>query len=290
MFDKIIFYNLFHSGDVFISKSFVKYIVNNVPAKEYVYVHCWGSKILMDIENLGYFHWPDSDFPLTHGERWKILGNDLYINTWIGVDNSKFLSAYNITLLGFHSLFKEGLKEFCGHELVGEPLDFIPDIDFSKFDVSNIDKFMASNSATKRILIDTCLIMSGQSLNFNFSSIIEKIALKFKDYHFFITNYPKEVNLNNVFYCRDITGIDEDIVECAYFGNFCSTIIGRASGAYNYCVTKYNIIENPKKFITFAYNSIPPVFGIFTFQNCVTSEDFSESNIMNIIESNVGER
>jgi len=56
MYNKIIFHNRVHKGDLFVSKEFVRYIINNVKANNYIYYHKWSNKLLKDIDNLQFVY------------------------------------------------------------------------------------------------------------------------------------------------------------------------------------------------------------------------------------------
>jgi hypothetical protein len=288
MFDKIIFYNCAGFGDVHVARAFVSYVVNNIPANEYYYLHEYINRLLGDIPNLRFNY--NKPIPVEGHSSWQCIDNILYINTWYGACNMKYFKQTGLNIITMYNMFKEGLKQFCNYDLKEDVSNFIPDIDFSKFNIKNIDSFMAKIGDVKKILIVNGKVNSGQAPEFSFNSVVESLASEKKECVFFMSNYPKEINKENVYYCKDIIQANEDvdIVESAYFGNFCSVIVGRGSGVYTYCVNKNNIIISPKKMLCFIHGNSAADQGIFNYfphlrDNCSVINNFSESFIRNTI-------
>src|SRR5574344_1404999 len=87
MFENVYFFNNYHNGDVFYSKEFVKEIKSKI-GKNHYYIHNNDFSILkdMNIEQIKKST-PKNDISVLQIE------NDIYINTWIGQQQSKYLST-----------------------------------------------------------------------------------------------------------------------------------------------------------------------------------------------------
>lgn len=302
MFEKIIFYNGASFGDNCLSRSLVKYVVQNIPSKEYIYHIRYTSKILKDIDGLTFKEFPDNNLIVGESDGWKIIDNILYVNTWCIANNFLYHKKNGCTLTTLYNIFRDGIKFYCNHDIPNNILEFVPDINFLKFEISNVNSFFENRkNLYKNVLIANGKAQAGQSSDFDFDTVVNKLSDILPDYTFFMSNYPKNIYKNNVFYCKDIININEnDIVESSYFGNFCEFIIGRASGVYTYCLNKDNLIINPKQFICFCKSNLWASLGIKKYlsqnvQNNINNfivfrEDEIISIIYNIIVSNQGKK
>jgi hypothetical protein len=268
--DKIIFFELRHYGDLHITRNFVKYMINNNFAKEYTYVLLSDSKYFADFSDfvndsqLKFEKYEENKYPFSIYSPWMKIENTLYINTSCGTNEMFFFNG--TTIQTAHLIFSHYLQKFYSCTLSNDLKLFIPEVDFKKFKINNVDSFMQSHLATKNILIVNGECQSGQANNFDMIELITILACKYREYSFFITNDLNMNNLrglNNVYLCKDIINIDEnDIVETSYFSTFCDVIIGRASGVYSLSVEKTNIITKPKKFICISHTERDKDLGV----------------------------
>lgn len=251
MLDKILFYNFWHFGDIHVSRSLVKFIVNNIPAKEYQYHHYNGPKILQDIPKLNYQL-------LTFSEDFKWKGwwreNEiLYCNTWYNAYQQQEFKGCTIQTL--FNIFKRGLKETINYDLPENPIDYLPEIDNSYYPFKQPFDVLENI-----VLISNCDVLSGQSNNFDFNPIINYIANKFPSLKFVITNKNGNgILLSNVYYFQDIVKVSGcDLNEISLFSKNIPIIVGRNSGPHTFCFTKENLMNKDKVFVCFSHEE----FGI----------------------------
>ncbi len=247
MYNKIVFYNHFHSGDLHVSRNFVKWIINNVDSKEYVYRHNTSKRNLLDIKKLNQID------TLTESEKNGIYlhdKNDLYINTWYASLESKYFKEKKCTLKTLYNYFYNELKHF--NIILDDNIDlYIPSIDFNVYDISKIDKFMNENKDKYKIFIGNANSLSNQSdNNIIIDNIVNKLSRYFKDILFITSNKIEYPNEDNVICIKDLLTmkLDNDLNECAYASTFCDIIIGRFSGPQTFAYNIDNLYRN-KKFI-----------------------------------------
>ena len=75
---KILFYNHYHNGDLFVSKEFIRHIMQQLPNCEFGYYHNNNPKTIRDL--LPYY----GRATQSNDERFILNGDTLTINTWIG--------------------------------------------------------------------------------------------------------------------------------------------------------------------------------------------------------------
>jgi hypothetical protein len=133
---------------------------------------------------------------------------------------------------------------------MGEMFDYIPSIDYSKFDISRITSYMTAYKSKRKIFIGNNDCKSSQSdNNINFDYIIKRLTETYTDILFFVSNQTG-IKKNNLFYIKDLLSrdIENDLNECSYVSTFCDVIIGRYSGPSTFSYVKDNLYKN-KKFI-----------------------------------------
>lgn len=234
----IYFYNNFHNGDVFYSKEFVRDIKNKIGSDHY-YIHLNDFSILKDFD-IKQIRDITPDKTLSVSKKY----DKLYINTWIGQQSSKYLK-YNCSLKSNYLLYSDIYKTL---ELEIEPISFyIPSVDFTK--IININNYFYNK---KSVLICNNDVHSGQSVNFDFDPIIDKISDIFKDVEFIITNNTKIIK-PNVINASHIIGLNyNNLLEISYLSTKTDTIIGRASGPYCFTHIRDNMNNPNKTFIAFS--------------------------------------
>ena len=248
MIKSVVFYNHFHNGDLHVSRQIVRKIAEKLSDKyDFYYTHVNNESILKDIpikysKNLiKNTKAKGADF---------ILDDKLYISTWYGASNFKYLHKYGTSFnCLYHSLddvcqrrFNFSLKEF------GEPESLISKIDFSKCDIQDIDSFLSKHT-NKRVLVCNNLVDSGQAKNFPMYPAINQISKKYPHIDFMITNYEKGSKIsshNNIYYLPELIKIKPDLNEIAYLSTFCNMIIGRYSGPYTFSLIQENLMKDIK--------------------------------------------
>lgn len=244
MYDKIIFHNCAHKGDLFVSKEFVKHVINNVDAKYYLYYHKWSKKLLSDIDKLQFVDYDNNIYK----NNWLVDQNNIYINTWYRACNDLYHNGTTIQTL--YNMFKnEGAK--LNIKFSDDITDYIPKIDYDKFNILNAKKFIDKHTDKKMIIICNNMSLSGQSINYNWDSHIEILSDKFQHILFLVTNRFGKITKQNVIYTSDILQCDDDLNENAFLASHCKMIIGRGSGPYTYCLNK-DILDKNIKMISFS--------------------------------------
>lgn len=287
MLDKIIFYNFWHCGDIHVSRSLVKFVSDNIPAKEYYYYHPNNSKLIKD--NPKVVHIKEN---LPENFKWKgwFKENEiLYCNTWYNAYNQQEFQGCTIQTL--FKIFKRGLKETIDYDLPGEPIDYLPEIKYEYYPIENIIKFLNENNHvnTGKVLISNCDVLSGQFHNFDFNPIIHYLSEKFKDIIFIITNRNgQNVIKDNVYYAGDITKTECDLNEISYLSTFCDILIGRNSGPHTFCFTKENLMNKDKIFVCFSHEE----FGIIGLAKAafICSRNYNRDVIAAFLELIIKER
>jgi hypothetical protein len=280
--EKIIFYNYYNLGDLHVSRSLVRYIVENIPVKEYNYYHRYTPKILQDIPKLKHIGYNFSDDYRYKG--WFFINDRLYCNTWYNAFYEQEFKGCTIQTL--FNIFKRGLKETIDFDLLGEPIDYLPSIDFNYFNLSSITSWLSCDQREK-VLISNCDVLSGQSENFDLNPIINYISDVFPGVVFLITNIMGEkINKQNVYYVQDIIKVDDiDLNEISFLSKFCDIIIGRNSGPHTFCMTKENFHDSLKTFMCFSHEN----FGMYDLSNAkmVCSSEYSMGRVSSVIEQEI---
>lgn len=275
MVNDVYFFNNFHNGDIFYSKEFVIDIKNKIGQNHY-YIHSNDFSILKDT-NIQQIR-----KNLSNKNEISIEKNDkeLYINTWIGQQQSKYLSTANsgCNLNTNYNMFCDIYKQL---NIEINPIEYyIPSVDFEKVQTINIDNFIKSSK--KYILICNNAVWSGQSENFNFDPIIDYISTVYPDLIFIITNNTN-LNKNNIFNFSNIVDIsNNNLLEISYISTKCDVIIGRASGPFCFTHIKENINNSNKNFLGFSYGEAESKW--VSDNNCQAkqywSNNFNEQSIM----------
>jgi hypothetical protein len=237
---KVMFYSDWHYGDVHMSRPYVVDLMEALGDCDFYYQHCNNPKLLADIRNLTY-------------TRAKIAA-DVVIDTWIGQSHYRGMAVADFST-------KEGVFRGCNfphyHEVMREvyqrldlleflkPVEYyLPSIDYSRFDIANIDRYFAGATG-RHVLVCNNAIMSGQAAEVRFGELVPALAAAFPGVTFLISNNNGDLSpLPNVRYCTEIIDNPEtvcDLNEISYISTFCELIVGRSSGPYSFSVTKENM-------------------------------------------------
>lgn len=286
--ENLFFYNHFHNGDVHYSQEFVKDICSQIDFKNCYYLHNNTSKLLKHIPYIKNLKINDNCI-----DKESIIkkNNDLYINTWMGQKEFKFYNMKQCSLYSNYELYKEIYNELG---LTIKNIEYyIPTIDYTYYDIKNIDKYLRNNNRHK-ILISNGNVLSGQSNNFDFNPIIIQLANEFKDVDFILTNNNNnKIQHDNVLYTSDIImSTENDLNEISYLSLFCDIIIGRCSGPYCFTQVKRNFYNNKKTFIGFCnskwecefYNS--KTYNVFWYNEYNDVYNKIHNHINNILTKN----
>ncbi len=285
MIENLVFYNHWQNGDIHVSREFVKFFINSIPAKNYIYLNHKSPELLKDIpqlrvENIG-LDYLDNDSPFM----WNLHTRTLCLNTWYGV-SPVFKDTASCTIDTLYHLFNSHLSKVFNTTI--NPLkliEFIPTVNYSYFKIENIENYVNTNQ-NKKILICNGNVISKQSRNFSFNSIVDKIAIDYPSVDFIMTE-KFICNRSNILFTDDL--IDKqgcDLNEISYLSLHCDSIIGRSSGPYIYSMVKENLLHPEKTFVCFSDDeSIAWWSDDRSLFKCKTiwSNDYSENNIVNKI-------
>jgi len=254
MYRRVHFFNGFHNGDVHVSREFVRWIIKNVPAEEYLYSHNYSHKLIMDVEGLKF-----NDFvPMARKSQWIIDSDILSVNTSFRTV-PEIHDKYECSIQCLYHMFRQCLGEI-GVDLASNIESFIPRIDYDRYEIGNARMYMESIKRFKKVFICNGKVLSGQAHNFSFDPTIRYLASKYKDTYFLLTNGNNEIAMPNVVYTKDIIKtMDNDLNENAYVAKHCPIIVGRASGPHAFC---WNTDNLGKRVIAFAEDERVATFGL----------------------------
>lgn len=252
MYNQVIFYNHFGAGDIFESREFVKAWMKLVPSNSYHYSHGKNPRILLDIPKLEYKE------VTVHMDGKKSVWDDghgnLYVNTWIGRNGGYVLPGIGCTVEKLYQMYNDMLGVYNLGQLPGQPIDYIPSIDYTKYETKNIEQFFIDTDGLQRIYIDNGLVQSNQAKNFAFNPIIETLANKYRQTIFVCTqNY--DTNFPNVYFVGNmVPGLGFDLNEASYVSLGCNILVGRNSGPHVFTQVKENVMREDKKLLSFTYH------------------------------------
>lgn len=252
----VCFYNEFHYGDLFHCKSFIKDLISNLNTEIY-FSHRLNHSVLNDLD-LKYLPFDNS-----LNQRWNdflVHDNTLYVNTWLGCYFKKRKIELGECTLQFQyneiysEIYEHLSKEFDLDLKLKSIENYFPFVDYSKFDMTKVEKFLEENTQTK-ILFSNGKVCSGQTdYNGNMSSLIEECAKKHPE-KLFICTSKFDTNISNIKFTDDITtfshGTSCDLNEISFLSTECKLIIGRNSGPFCYTTTGKNIMDSNKTFYAF---------------------------------------
>lgn len=254
MYNQVIFYNHFGAGDVFESREFVKAWMNLVPANAYFYSHGKSPRILLDLPELQFKSVTIHMKPM--GDVLDDSNGNLYVNTWIGRNSKYVLPGIGCTVEKLFDMHNDILSVKNLGALPGTALDYIPNIDYTVFDLKIADKFLKKHKEEK-IYIDNGVVQSNQSKNFSFVGIINSVAKLFPDKCFITTqdSITTEPNVHSIADILGSRGWGFDLNEASYVSTFCSTLVGRNSGPHVFSQVRDNCMNSEKKLLSFTYES-----------------------------------
>jgi hypothetical protein len=257
---RVILFNHFHRGDLFTHKEFARHIKSLMPETNFEYWHYNHPKVNLDLQI------PLTNVPhkLNNQIKFYEQGEVIGVNTWIGVWDEIFAKHGGVNI---QSLYESWGKIFSklGVSLHPDPEYYLPSIDYTFFDLTNVDKFV--NNDNKRILICNGTPMSNQSFEGDMKEFVEPLAKLHDDIEFIFTK-KFNTNLLNIKFTDDIiedtelyTGINPfwndrpfntcDLNEISYLSTKCDAIVGKNSGPFVFCETKNNLKDYSKVIVSF---------------------------------------
>ncbi|MEK6861059.1 MAG: hypothetical protein AABY07_03745 [Nanoarchaeota archaeon] len=261
-FNKIAFYNKFNSGDLHVSRSFVKEIIYAIPGKEYLYYHKNSHECLRDMAilfSLQQRSLSEAPLFLHEGNPIKdmrssfIVDNTLYINTWYLAASEKKFEKYGTSLATLWWAITANLEDQVDQHLDLPLRSYIPYIYFDHYEIDHIKRYLEDNNDF-RIFVSNGQTLSGQSSDgIDLNRIIFNLAKKHPQIKFLLSNLRAEnlLNpLNNIIHtCSIIQKAGCDLNENAYLASKCPIIIGSSSGSYTYSLNHPTIDDATRKYI-----------------------------------------
>lgn len=262
MFNNLVFYNHFGAGDLHESREFVRNIKEIVEAKNYYYAHGKDPVLLQDL-----IDYTCVTSEMTPEKSIFVVKDTLYINTWIGRNSSYVLPGIGCTIEQNYRMFNDMLI-IIGKRLTKQIKDYVPIIDFSKFNTHIVDEFMKYKQYENFVLVCNGPVHSNQASNFDFTKPIEFSAKENPRHAFFCTK-KFDTEVKNILFTSDLFSLGySDLNEIAYLSTYCSTIIGRKSGPYTFCGIRDNYYNFRKKFLAFTYQATGQSFMVNQKVDC----------------------
>ena len=277
--NRLNFYNHYGNGDLFISREFTREIMEIIPASEYYYSHGKNTRMFADLPELKFTPITDDHIMRRHVYR---LGEDVYINTWLGVDSNYVTPANSCSIDNSFRMYNDILKAL-NVPLLSKPLEeYIPKIDYSFFDVAPVDEFIRNNVDRQMVFITNCLVQSNQAENFEFAPIILKLCNDYPEILFIISD-PISETLDNLVTTCEITKSKDgfDLNELSYLSLSIDLLIGRSSGPQIFSMVSENCMNPKKAFLSFTYrpesahivNRVPPINAKVFWSSSTSNSD-----------------
>jgi hypothetical protein len=284
MKDTVNIFNHFHNGDVFYSRILINILKKKF--KKIKYYHTNPTPILCDIDDLEEFNFIPDNYP---------VGDNIFeeniVNSWVGHRGNVYSDVSTKGTCNFENYYKlcefpidyYGIEKLKYEDLLPQiNYDKIPNIENIKIEVSRL-----MSKYQKGVLICNGGVNSGQSGNFDFTNIVNKLSQEFPNTLFFTTN-PISTISENVKFCSDLTQTTPDLLQISYISTQCDFIIGRASGPYCFSQVRENLMNPKKTFIAFSIFLEEAKYFDEQMAKFVWSNDWSsEENIVNVIKQNI---
>ena len=284
----LIFYNHFHNGDIFHAKEFVRDVADQLPNEKVVFMHNMDPSVVCDLENVEYRPMSPLLWDKAKNKSMHIEG-DLCINTHIGAFfGMKLPFDYECTLrfnLRMWEFIYERLSSIYDKELIlsTERDYYIPQINFQRFQIGNIDTFVKTEKREK-ILVCNGPVHSGQApYDGDMKEFVQNWAQKYPHLVFILTKMT-DLEMENVCYTDQIIGINGcDLNEIGYLSTHCKMTIGRNSGPFCFA-TNRETVSNPNRCLLSFGKSKTDAFllGILTGAEYVFCEDVNKMHYVNM--------
>lgn len=298
---ELIFYNHFNNGDIHLSRGFIKVLTEkmNLLGVKCFYAHKNNLALLKDINVTPAPHLlPNlSTDPIFIGDK---NSDQVFLNTWYAADKFSAMNRYGLSFDCLYSIFNHFTKnilEMDLSEIRSNPMDFFPDINFSMYDINNIDSWATKNINVRKVFISNGPTLSGQGSAVNFTPVLNYLAKKYKDIMFITTSYdPALQGCSNVINSVDIIGrAGFDLNENAYLSTKCNLILGKSSGPFTFSFIKKNLFEIGQTFISFSNLSYPHKFWLsemfaptIEYKSKIINQDVADINYAaRLIEENI---
>ena len=270
---KVIFANPMANGDVFLSRNFVKLLMDSNPNNEYSYTMTRNFDICKDIPNLTCLTWSDihPKYNINISSNWyKTPDDTLILPIWYCSCNNIHFRGTNIQT--YNEMFinessRVGLS--FPHNINTDIIKLIPSVDFNMLATKEMDTILQEKQQgfEKTVLFCNNIPLSGQTDKISIANIVNKVASIKKNFLFVVSNKEEGINTNlpNVVFLNDITKKDYDLLECSYISTKCQYIIGRGSGPFVFSLIKENFERDNVTFLAFSDATDASSFGLHKF-------------------------
>lgn len=256
---RIMFVNMFHNGDCFIPKGWMQDMISKLPEIDFFYTHIQNRDILKDLKaefvepnRIGFAgqlnHTPVMMSP---------EGDTIAIQTWCGVFREKHCGEI-IPPFG-HSTFERQhriYKKIC--EILRDntnviitpsenPIDYIPSVDWSCFELSAANEFLQTVNGKDLILFCNNDVKSGQSDVGDMTNVINVLCYLYPE-KVFLSTKKLNLEIDNLFYTNDIFNKPFDLNDIGYLSKYCKLIVGKNSGPHIFTQHKENMLDSSKTF------------------------------------------
>lgn len=261
---KIVFFNHWRNGDCFINREYVKEVINFLAGQgiEFFYAHNNHRSLLEDIDCT---QLTINDIPGDIHHYIRLTSNKetgtLFVNTWVGAYLGEFLP------MGEHANFTtlHRIWSFI-FNAIGVPMtktydQFLPVVDYSKFDLSRADEYLKDIQGKSMILICNGIQQSEQSNFGDMHGVVDKLSSRYPD-HAFLVCHPLNIEKPNITYTDQLFGAPTgNLMQISYLSQRAYIIIGKNSGPFSYSHIHNNINDYNRTFICFSKSKISCLLG-----------------------------
>lgn len=268
----ILFYNLWHNGDVFSGRGYIKSIIDSLPDVKFGYYHKCNKKIVSDLTRMTFQ--PDlTKWQVEQLNFRKIVETDktIYINTWVGTyfyQNGERMQDFQDVIvnlqgeghanyLSLHKMYSFIITYLNDNHnaniaLDMYPLSYVPSINWKHYESQKVEDFVKATPQTKHLVCNG-IVRSMQSSIGNMQEVINVLA-KQHPQDVFICTEKFDTTFRNILFTDDIFKLDNDINEIAYLSTYCNTIIGKNSGPFMFTHVSQNIYNKKMTFVAFSHS------------------------------------
>jgi len=284
--NKLVFFNHYRNGDCFINRNYVRDIIDQIGIDQVYYAHNNHTTITQDLpvthirtDNLG------SKIHQAIKIGYDQQENTLYINTWVGATVPKYFNwGQHANFIILEKIWQE-YYQALGLEFRGDYTNYLPGMNFDKYDLTIVNHWLDHNSHRPFILVCNGQQQSDQSDLGNMENIIPVIAEKYPDRIFLVCDKLKFVR-ENVYYADDIFNSPVgNLPYITYLSQYADIIVGKNSGPFSFSHLDKNLNNPNKTFLCFSkdFKSCLTGEGIY-YARTLFSDQISDSIVTKIIE------
>lgn len=239
---KLILYNPFHNGDIWLSRGWVDYLLKHAQElgiEELEYRHNCSPRLLADLGKLkssakfrqAPFEKQNKEDALRSGI-WKGKDGAHYVNTWVCQPGN--VGRNEITLMNSYYTLLPAFKRLLGEKFRPTPVDLIPPIILDQKPSSPLD------TEKNNVLFCDNKVESLQCSNIDTKPLCLKLREKYPSINFILTS-----ELESIFPLIEGTNLPE----ISWLSENCDIIFGQGSGPYEVTKTTWNLLDHNKIFI-----------------------------------------